>query len=281
MSKENQDLGDVAGALSVYLKDYRDSGVHISRGLSQHGTCKGEQMLKMAFGDDFDGQGATAAGQAGHDMHQSMIPSGTVLNNVNGKPTWLIVGHEQYIRHDDGTDRGRLSPIDTLVYNFVSKEFEVWDLKFTKIQIKYVYDPPRQYKMQLNLYGQQLKDQWHLPYNPTCRLIYTNKDNYLDKKEFAWKATTYMLDMSKKLIKEVMDFEQKLKESESGAISIEMTEWASCAEGINLFNMNKVPKRYMCEHCNFTELCLFMLGKHDAWLSDKWIEDQKLFNVEK
>lgn len=266
---------DAAESLSRFIVQEHDKKPHLYAGLSDHASCTAEQILKRVFILPFTGHGGVMPGTAGHMNHEDYMKSGLVINDVNGIPTWLVIGHEQYVRVDDGSPRGRLSPIDNLVYNIRLQQFEVWDLKFTKIDTTYLNTVSRAYTHQVNLYGWTRMKEWQLPYKPIVRLIFNNKDDYTDKKQYAWRVREDWYNESIKIIKTVKFFTTNWLAINKNGVTKE--QWFKLAEGLNWWNTNSKPYRYACKYCNHADICLSLVGKPEISCEEnKWAYNSKL-----
>lgn len=234
----------------VKTEEERD---HLAKGLSQHGACIGKQILSKIYQKPFTGQGATTPGTAFHEYMQTKVfPAGKTI----GK--YIILGHEQLIFLLDVLHKEiqRQSPIDTLVYNLESKEFEIWDYKTTKIDLKYVRSLDLVYHRQANLYGQTFKNMLELPYNPICKVIYASKSNWTDLKTFTFRSDPKMEQESFERIQKV-DLMSKRAEYE-GIIP----HWVQFAEGLDSWSDTKVPYRKQCEYCDYQAECLANLNSN-------------------
>jgi len=266
------DCGNASISLVNLVEYKKKEEYHLKYGLSAHGNCIGSQVLSAIFKRPFKGAGSVISGSWGHKAHQFYMESGShVLDDVSGNE-WLVIGHEQYIRIDDGSKIGRISPIDNLVFNTNRDEYETWDLKFTIKNIDYINHVERYYILQSNIYGYSLMLQWNLPYHPICRIIFTNKANWSKKIQFAWRASEGLYKKSLDNIRLVSFLKKNFnKINEEGFTK---RYWKMYAEGINYFNRNKKPYRYMCYYCEHRDICMFMLDRKDLVEKDDWLFDK-------
>ena len=223
---------------------------HLSKGLSSHGKCLGQQILGKIYQKPFTGQGATTPGTAYHKyMQELVLPSGKQVGQ------YLIIGHEQYIFLLDDQDRIiRQSPIDTLAYNLDHQRFEIWDYKSTSIDLKYIRKIPTEYEAQINLYAQAFKHAHNLSYNPVCKIIYASKDNWMDLKIFGFESRPDLMIDSQKRV-DVVD-----QMGTPAGFAEAKSHWAVYAEGIQRWSDTKVPYRKECKYCDYQSECLQLLN---------------------
>ncbi|MHA1440241.1 MAG: hypothetical protein ACTSPK_00065 [Candidatus Heimdallarchaeota archaeon] len=221
-----------------------DEKPHLSGGISSHGGCVGKQILDHHFPMPFDGQGGTMGGNIIHKYIQELYPSGTLIMNEFGEDEWLVIGHEQYIivHRENGWDRR--SPVDTLIYNIKTNEYEVWDYKSTRVDIQYVKKKPlsQKYQLQANMYGIQLKWQWSLPYFPICRVIFINKADVSDTFEYTFRCNEELKANSIRKM-DIVDYGKD--DFENVAES-----WFDIIDGMSISSHTKNAYRYECRYCS-------------------------------
>jgi len=250
-------MADLNIALFNYMEAVESERKHLAGGVSGHGGCVARQGMQIAFKDEysFGNHGAVVPGTAFHGYWQGLLPSGTVLKDENGIDTWLIIGHEQYVFYWDGK-QWRKSPIDTLVFNLISQEYEIWDYKSTRKDMKYVKRIEPKDKMQVNFYGHKFSEAWELDYYPVCRVIYGEKVNWNNLKQFDFRCDTELYDKSLKYMKMVKEVANNLK----AGMRISAEGWAKYCTGLDYWSDTKKPYRSQCRYCSFTEKCLVRLG---------------------
>jgi len=242
------------------IVEFNNERSHLSGGLSQHGGCEGRVILDKLFPEGFTGQGAVEPGTALHKfIQEELFPSGSVVND-----TWLIIGHEQYIilpREEGKYDRR--SPIDTLVFNLLTKEYEIWDYKSTRTEIKYLRGKPLKLKVKLqaNMFGIQLRWQWRLPYYPVCRVLYFNKASWTKSHEYMFRCKDEYLAQSI----------YKIEMAEFGIANFEdaALDWGKFVSGMSVSSETKKPYRYPCRYCAHAPISERVLWKKGSKYGDK------------
>lgn len=252
----------VGAAIVEKMNEREKQFPHLAGGLSQHGSCLLKQILNRINPQPFESYGNVTPGTALHKYIQEvLIPSGTVIKNKEGFPTWLIIGHEQYVFLLQKHRPHRRSPIDTLVYNLYLSEYEIWDWKSTIVggtklePMCYLRSLDIRYKMQCNLYAFLFKEAWELDYNPICRVIFFNKGNWANSKEFVWEMDSELAVQSFLNIDTVDRYYKtfKLKHSKE--------EWEGLATGLNRYSDTK--KKYLkeCRYCDHIDKCEDLIGR--------------------
>jgi len=244
----DKDLPELIEMQIIKTEEERD---HLAKGLSQHGACLGKQIFSKVIMKPFTGQGATTPGTAFHEYMQiKVLPAGSTVGD------YIILGHEQLIFLLDVTHKEikRQSPIDTLVYNLKSKEFEIWDYKTTQIDLKYVNVLDKVYEFQTNLYAQTFKNTLDLPYNPLCKVIFASKNNWTDLKTFVFRSNPEMESQS---IERIATVDALAKREEYENVRV---HWIQFAEGLDIWSDTKNPYRKQCKYCDYNEECLANLN---------------------
>jgi len=227
---------------------------HTRHGLSTHGSCAAKQALNKLNPKPFTAHGKTAPGTGYHEfIQEKVMPSGTIIENEAGEEEWEIVGHEQYVFYHDGRVL-RKSPIDTLVYNLLTKELEVWDWKSTRTDKKYLYKKPLVYKAQVNFYAYLLKLAWNLEYDPICRIIYGEKIDWLSVKDLdPFRMDEKLGKWSFKNIALAYDIAEHLDDyidKWDEVVKVALGDWTK----------TRKPYRYECKYCDHRMECLSYLG---------------------
>lgn len=252
-------MGDLNIALFNYMEFVESERKHLAGGISGHGSCIARQAYQKAYSDEYEfgNHGALVPGTAFHVYWQTLLPSGTVLKDENDIPTWLIIGHEQYVFFSQEGLLDRKSPIDTLVYNLISKEYEIWDYKSTRTDMRYIRRIEPKDKMQINFYAYKFSEAWELDYYPICRVIYGEKVNWNNLKQFDFRCDAKLYKKSIKYINMVNELIPKLR-SETWTISPK--GWEKYATGLDYWSATKKPYRSQCRYCKFNDKCLTRLG---------------------
>ncbi|MHA1382365.1 MAG: PD-(D/E)XK nuclease family protein [Candidatus Helarchaeota archaeon] len=251
-------MNKVNKIISKKIREYSDELPHLSGGISNHGGCVGKQILEHHFPVEFEGQGSVTGGRLTHEFVQRILPSGMLLLNEDGEEEWLIIGHEQYvILHREGRF-DRRSPIDTLVYNIKTNEYEVWDWKTTRVDITYMKEKPlsHKYELQANLYAVQLRWQWRLSYYPICRVIFLEKADLTETLEYTFRSNEELKEESIRKM-DIVDwgkdnFEQIIE------------SWFEIIDGMSVSSHTKNPYRYECRYCPYAPISERVLYQRDG-----------------
>lgn len=237
--------------LKAEIIKYEESKEHLSKGLSQHGKCVGQQILSRIYQKPFTGHGATAPGTGFHEyMQNEVLPTGKMVGD------YLILGHEQliFILDENHKEIRRQSPIDTLVFNTKSKEFEIWDYKTTSIEMQYLHSLDVVYQYQVNLYAQTFKNMLDLPYDPICRVIFVSKNDWTDSKHFIFRSDRQIEEQSHERIA-LVDAMGKPSEFANAK-----QFWSQFADGLDIWSDTKKPYRKQCKYCDYQTECLECLN---------------------
>jgi hypothetical protein len=237
---------DVASLISSFIQKTSQDEPHLAGGLSTHFKCALSQIMDRLHPVEFKAQGVMAPGKAFHVWIQERLPSGIRVGN------FLIIGHEQYVIIH--TDAGhRRSPIDTLVFNTESNEYEIWDWKTTQIDLQYINDLDEIYQAQANIYAQSFKQAWGLKHDPMCRVIYVSKDNWCDVKPFAFKSTRALYQDS---LKKIADVDSQLRAiALGGEEKMPLAGWRELADGLEFWSHTKKKYRKTCRYCDHKSRC--------------------------
>lgn len=250
---DNDLLPSFEKSLFLKMEEVESERKHLAGGVSGHGECVAKQAMQIVYKNEFGNHGALVPGTMFHAYWQGIFESGSIVKDDKGVETWLIIGHEQYIFYQDGFN-WRKSPIDTLVFNLITKEFEIWDWKSTRKDIKYVNCIERKDEMQVNFYAYRFSEAWDLQYYPMCRVIYGEKVNYNHLKNFAFRCNDELYKKSTEYMRMVHTLVDCMRSDRS------VNEWEKYATGLDYWSATKTPYRSQCRYCDFTEKCLVRLG---------------------
>lgn len=263
MILEIEGEGSVGSLISVRMFEVEGERPHLAGGLSQHGSCLLKQILNKIEPAKFDAYGVVTPGSALHEYIQNiLLPSGIVLKDEDGEDKYLIIGHEQYVFHLVKGRPHRRSPIDTLVFNLQSREYEIWDWKSTSIggtasePMKYLRSLSVVYRSQVNIYGYLFMKAWKLAYRPICKVIFFNKRDWTHSKEFEWRT---ILKYGEKSIEDIETVQDVYNNFDSKDRTKE--EWLELATGRNRWSDTK--KKYLkeCKYCEHTAKCRKLTGE--------------------
>ena len=245
---------DPVSALAAIANAASKDEPHLSGGLSSHFSCLLKQVFQKVYGKDIqEDQGAFIRGKEFHRYIQALIPMGTLVDG-----TYLVIGHEQIVRYPDASwlPRGRLSPIDTLVFNVKSQEYEIWDWKTTRVDLQYVKNDPT-YEAQANLYAQLKKGEWNLPYDPMCRILTVNAADWSVFKGWNFRSSPKLFAESAEKIRVVNQNAEQI--NKQGLDKLPLEGARALADGLNHWSQTKQQYRKDCRYCDFKERCVSLI----------------------
>lgn len=253
----------LADKFALFLNQTEDESYHLRGGWSSVGSCVGKQILDKIHKTPFGGHGFVTPGSAAHEFWQSRLKSGMIAFDH-----FLIIGHEQYVFLLRKDKPNRQSPIDTLVFNLKSNQYEVWDYKSIGYITTVMKKPLEKNVIQLNLYSHLLKDMLKLGYYPKCRLIYIDKINWENIKIHSWTGTK---SLALRAIERIEWIEKGVEDFEWAK-----SNWERLTDGLNHWSQTKRPYRTDCKYCEHNYECLKYLG--DCWdLKFKSVDDYTYF----
>lgn len=252
---------DVGLVLSEDYKNYLKYRKHLPGGWSKEAKCSLMNYFSQVYKIYGEPQGTSLAGTLGHEEEQRRNYIGKIIMN-----RYEVCAHEQLVRIDDGTARGRRSSIDTLVYDLKEERYTTWDYKFVQQNVNNIIEPFPGHIEQSNLFAYALKKNFNLSYNPKFTIIYISNFNHLNRRSF-----TYELDlkMARKKINQMLISQNllltKKRLTRESAIFL--------ADGLKKEHkmISKIVK-HSCKYCDYVDKCAEIIGFD--YSDKKWLEKE-------
>jgi predicted RecB family nuclease len=175
-----------------------------------------------------------------------------------------VVGAEQFVYlHEPLVKTPRRSPIDLLVFNFKTHEYEIWDFKFTNVPLKYKREPGQKNEHQVNLYAWAFMRNNSLKYRPIYRIIFIAKDDWSEILSFDGRADDLMAEQSLNRMNLVENNRRTNPEKLAAA------EYKKFCTGLDVWADTKKRQREECRYCDFRVQCAQKLLCAEDDLLDK------------
>jgi len=246
-------------ALAEYLnrqfEEWEGATPHIDGGWSWVGHCGAKKAFDDLRQTPFGTHGFTAPGNAYHQYWQGQLKSGFEFEA--GGEQYAVVGHEQFVYlYIDGETEPRKSPIDTLLFNRTTKEFEVLDYKAV-FYFRGIAEHPKRYNVeQINLFAYALAKNFKLPYLPRCHAFYGEMANWNNIQVYSWRLDMGMALDSVDKIRRVEAWKRRMPDP-----AFKWRGYHDLADGVDFWSDTKVPYRADCKYCGHLSECIRRLGQ--------------------